>query len=253
MRPRTKIGVGLFAAVCVLAIANTALRARHVSDAAQNQDRHLPIVVKEFRQEDGTLPVSVLCSLARISGASTLSGFTCRFINNTPKKILAASINYSVSFEEGGKTSVDKRVHTLETVIHSDFFDDNKAILSGAERIIQPPGPMSYGNAVITGLEMEIDYVEFEDKSTLGANVTGGQIIKDIREGAIKYKEWLIQTFKERGRDVQAIAPLLRKDQPLPVGLEGTAYEQGARAYRNRLLRVYEVDGAAQVSRRLNR
>ena len=98
---------------------------------------------------------------------------------------------------------------------------------------------------------MQIDYIEFADHTSLGANQAGSRIISDTREGAAKYKNWLAQKYDQSGRSLDAITPLL--DQPVPKELlfQTGPEEHGATMYRNFARRIYKTKGAEGLVKHL--
>lgn len=255
MRSNMKIGVGVMLLAVIVSIT-IALRAR----AAKTIQERLPqeqilVAARQLESINGVIPVELLCGPARLTSHDRLENFSCILRNNTNKNLLAANVAYSIIFETGGKEAMDTRLHTIETFIHPDFYEINKPILPGGESTIEPPGPMLYANSFIKRVEVRVEYVEFEDETTLGHNEKGAQIIAKIREGAAKYKNWLTQKYLEKGRSGKAIIPLLQTDQPLPneLGLKDADEQQGARAYRNRLRRIHATRGAVQVEKYLNK
>lgn len=249
---RSRITIGLALLLGVIVIMTTALKARNNQNA--NAGGQVIVRAKQLRSLNGVIPVELQCKEAHLTAPDILESFSCALKNNTDKNILAANVAYSVVFESGGKEDTDTRFHTLDTFVHPDFYEANKSIQPRGERIIEPPGPSFYADSIIKGVEIWIEYVEFEDKTTLGSNEKGSQIIAGIREGATKYREWLAQRYVEKGRSAEAIVPLLQTDQPLPkAGFENSYQEQGARAYRNRLRHIQDTRGAAQIERYLSR
>lgn len=255
MRLRTTICIGLVVLVSAAVIATTGLKVKSNQPAKQTEDLQLPIVAKQLPSENGVIPVELKCGTAHLIPPGRLEEFSCILKNNTNKNILATNVAYSVIFESDGKEAADTRFHTIDTFVHPDFYEANKSIQPGGESIIGPPGPSFYADSVIKRIEISVEYVEFEDKTTLGPNEKGAQIIADIREGAAKYRNWLAQKYDENGRSTKAITTLLQQDQPLPneLGFKNSYQEQGARAYRTRLRHIQETLGAAQIERYLSR
>ncbi|HEX8129851.1 MAG TPA: hypothetical protein VF527_12175 [Pyrinomonadaceae bacterium] len=223
---------------------------------AQDSNLQLPVIVSEQLQpENGIVPIEIRCGTAHLTAPDTLAKFSCKLKNRTNKNIIAATVAYSVVFQSDGIESADTRLHTLEAFIHSDLYNPGKSIQPQAERTIEPPGPMSYANSIIKRVEITVDYVEFEDTTTIGHNEKGSQQIASIREGATKYKKWLVQKYIKDGRKVESIIPLLQKNQSLveALGNENLFQEQGAKAYRNYLYDAHNKQGAPQLERLLNK
>lgn len=252
MHFRTTFATGLLIVLGAAAIATTALSGRNGQDTKQPKSE-IDVVVKQLERESD-IPVELLCSKVRIIPPSSLDKVSCVLKNNTNKSILAASIAYSITFESGGKESSDTRLHTIDTFVHPDFYDARKSIQSGEQRIIENPGPSFYADSVIKGVETWIEYVEFSDKTMLGDTEKGSRIITNLREGAAKYKNWLTHKYENAGKSATSTAAFLRRDLPLAseLQLNDKYQEQGAKAYRTRLGRLYENLGASQIDKYLN-
>jgi len=253
MNFRTTFATSLLIIVVGIGAIVTVFSERNGQDTNQLKPE-LNVVVRQL-ERGSDIPVELFCKNVRITPPSNLDTLSCVLKNNTNKSILAASIAYSITFASGGKESSDTRLHTIDTFIHPDFYDASKAIQSGEQRIIENPGPSSYADSVIKGVEAWIEYVEFSDKTTLGDAEKDGQIINNIREGAAKYRNWLAHKYANTGRSAIATAALLRRDLPLAseLQLNDKYQEQGARAYRSRLGRLYETLGAAQIDKHLSK
>jgi hypothetical protein len=241
MRVRSTLAIGILILLGA-GIGTTALSG-HDNPAANQLPSDLSVVVRQLGREGDSLELS--CDKVQIIGPSTLGTLSCILKNNTDKNILAANIAYLIAFESGGQESCDTRLHTIDTLVHPDFFAESKAIQPGQQRIIENPGPSFYANSDIKRVEAWIEYVEFADKTTLGDAEKGARIISNIREGAAKYKNWLAHKYDTAGKSATAAAALLRPDLPLAaeLQLEDKYQEQGAKAYRTRLDRLYKTLG----------
>ncbi|MFZ0747836.1 MAG: hypothetical protein WAM70_00655, partial [Pyrinomonadaceae bacterium] len=165
--------------------------------------------MKQLEARNGLIPVKLECENAHLASPDRLDNFSCLLRNNTNKAILAGSVSYSVVVESSGKVVGDAHFQTFDTVIHPDFYDASKSIQPAAARDIGPPGPMFYANSVIKELKIEIEYIEFDDKTTLGAPEKGSEIT-DIREGAARYRDWLFQRYRGSGRSAETIIAILQ-------------------------------------------
>ncbi|MCV5533168.1 hypothetical protein OFN26_31360, partial [Escherichia coli] len=86
--------------------------------------------------------------------------------------------------------------------------------------IVAENGETSYETgSIIRGIEAKIDYVEFEDGTTLGANKKGKQLVSLIRDGASKYKDFLAHSYIEKGKSIDVIVSLIQADD-IPNELE---------------------------------
>jgi hypothetical protein len=202
------------------------------------------------------IPVELRCEDAEMSAPNALEKLSCVIKNNTNKYIAAAAVNISFLTEREEKLSLDSSYLTIETFGHPDFREEHKdnLISPGGERSFQDL-PTNYDNAVIKGVTVRIDYIEFADSATtLGPNRAGSRIISNIREGAEKYKNWLVQKYNESGKSINSIIKLLEKNQPIPAELEiqNGDQQQGVIFYRNYARKTFETKGANGLSKRLS-
>jgi hypothetical protein len=226
------------------------------SQGARQFERSMPVVTDQLQQDNGVIPVELRCENAELSAPNALEKLSCVIRNNTNKYIAAATINISLRTEKEGKETLDSSYLTIETFGHPDFRQEHQ------DNLIPPGGefpfqdaPTSYDNIVIKGVTVRIDYIEFADSATrLGLNRAGSRIIANIREGAEKYKNWLVKKYNESGKSINAIAPLLEKDQPIPAELDiqNGDQQQGVIFYRNYALKTFKIKGADELSKRLN-
>lgn len=252
MRFRTTIGIGLLLLLGVAAVGSTALQ--RPSNERRNQVgvQQLPITIKQLQPENNT-NVELLCGTASITPPNILNEFHCVLKNNTNKRITAANIIYSTVLEEAGQETRDSRNHILTTYIHPDFYDKEKNILPGGSTSFSPAGVFTYENAVIKGVEVYLDFVEFEDHTSMGPNEEGSRIINDLREGAVKYKSWLARESKQKSID--RLIQSLQSDEGLQlpdVGLNNITQREGARRYGIGLRKLYKKRGPAEVQRYLS-
>ena len=107
--------------------------------------------------------------------------------------------------------------------------------------------------SVVKGIEIKIDYVEFDDKTHLGSDEKGSKAITELRRGAVGYKNWLVEKYISNNKSIENVAQFLENDKPLPEALRNSSkYEQyGAKTYRNRLREIYLKQGVAQIEKYL--
>lgn len=108
---------------------------------------------------------------------------------------------------------------------------------------------------MIKGVEISIDFVEFEGALTFGEAGKGAQVVKDFREGAVKYRGWIKRKYEASRRSGSAIVPLLESGGPLPIELElvNQNQELGAKSYRRMLKKKSDAGDHAEVDRLLSR
>ena len=248
MHFRTTIVIGLLLLLGATVVATTALQRRTHEDSDQ-LGLQLPITIKQLPENN--INVELLCGTASVTPPNILNYFQCTLKNNTHKSITAANIIYSTVLEEAGRETKDSRNHILATYIHPDFYEKEKNILPGGSTSFRPAGVFTYENAVIKGVEVYIDYVEFEDNTSMGPNKEGSRIINDLREGAVKYKSWLARESKQKSIDT--VIQSLQSDEGLPeIGLNNFTQKEGARRYGIGLRKLYKSRGPTEVQRYLS-
>ena len=209
----------------------------------------MPVVIRQIRLENGLIPVEVKCRDVQLTAPDTYETVPCIIKNNTEKNIRAVAAEFIVTTEYQGKQTQDSSYLTLETLLHPDLALQHKhnPIAPGAERALEP-SPASYEGSLIKGIEVRMDYVEFEDGTTIGPNKKGSILIGFSREGAAKYKEWLKKKYLESGKSADAIASLLMvKDLPNELDLTDPNQRTGAKQYRNHIREVYAAHGATEL------
>lgn len=257
MRSKTLLNAVLLIVLGALGVAAASIVAQSIQGATQGNERHIPVVVKQLPLDGGTFPVELRCADARVSAQNRLEGFTCLAINNTNKNISALSATYTVTIAQGGSESADEGVLTLDSFIHPDVREARrlKLISPSESRTLQPPGPITYEDAVVKGVGVQVDYVEFADKTSTGPNKHGSTIINSMREGAAKYKVWLIQQYaRGQGSDASIVSLLESPEIPETLHADGNEHLiEGARIYQRVMRNVYNTQGAAELKRFLNR
>jgi hypothetical protein len=216
--------------------------------------RSVAVEVKQMDRVGRLIPVELKCATSvELKEPNALEGLSCILKNNTNKYITSGAIYTSVTLEKEGKTYVLSSYDAFDTFLHTDFREDHKSNLI-------PPGgeyplgelPVSYDDALIQGLTVQVDYIEFADLTTTGSNRGGARIINDIREGAAKYKDWLVKKFDQGGRSTHALLPLLDEQQPLPLeelGIINANQEHGAILYLKYARRTYKAKGVEGLTK----
>ena len=255
MTLKTLLKAFVFLVIGLVAVASAALIA-YKSPTASQQERLLPANVTQLPLENGAFPVELRCQDVRSPAPNKVEAFSCLAINNTRKKISALTIQYSIVTEDEGGTDLETSLLTLDFALHPDISEAKglKLFPPGESRRVGPPGPVNFDSDTVSGVEVQIDYVEFEDKTFIGPNAHGSKIIGLRRAGAAKYKAWLLQKYRRDGMDDQAMAALLNAtDLPPELNFGGDPdLSEGARFYRSIMSTTYASKGAAELRRYLN-
>jgi hypothetical protein len=248
----------LLAAEVALAVGATAaclvtLTARG-NQSAEAFDKQIPVAVEQLTQAGGPLPVEVRCGVARLTTPSTLESLPCMAINNTGKNIVSLAASYTVVTEKSGEgESLNTNLISVDSLVHPDIRRARglKPIRPGASHPLQPPGPITYEGETIVRIEFSLDYVEFEDNSSLGPDKHGSRAIKAVREGAAQYKSWLVKKYHLNKRDATALTKALEESAlpaELQLGGDGDLNE-GAQMYRRFMRGVFQERGAAEFKK----
>lgn len=251
MRFTATIVSGLLLLFGIAGVGSTALQ-RRTNDDGNQSGLQLPITVKQLQAENGN-SVELQCGTASITPPNILNGFECTLKNNTQKSITAANIIYSTVLEENGLETKDSRNQILLTYFHPDFYEKEKNIMPGGSNSLRPAGVFTYHNAVIKAIEVYIDYVEFEDSTSMGPDVEGSKLINDFRAGAVKYKSWLAKESKQKSIDtlIQS-TPRDEELQRSEIGLTNITQKEGARRYGIALRKLYKQRGTTEVQKYLS-
>jgi len=250
MRLGATIVIGLV--LSVAAVATIALQRPNNEDRNQVGLQQLPITVKQLKPGINN-SVELQCGTASITPPNILNGFECSLKNNTDKSITAANIIYSTVLEEGDLETRDSRNQVLISNFHPDFYEREKNIIPGGSNSLRPAGVFTYHNAVIKGIEVYIDYVEFEDGTSMGPDVEGSKLIKDFRVGAMKYKGWLAKESKQKPIDtLLQSTPSDEELQRSEIGLTNLTQKEGARRYGIALRNLYKQRGPTEVQKYLS-
>ena len=193
----------------------------------------VPVTVRQLEQQAGLIPVELRCRTAQPSAPNVIDGFECVLLNNTSKNISATNLTLSFQLASVSGDSVnDVKTLTSVALIHPDFKETYRPITPGTEKLLSLPRG-EFGSA-IQAIHVVLDYVEFDDGSTMGPNTSGNRMVAEIREGATIYKEWLKQKYL-KGEGVSRLTLLLQSDESpaAQLGIKlGTNQETGAKAYR---------------------
>jgi hypothetical protein len=217
----------------------------------------IPLIVSQLPVENGVFPVEMRCDEVRSPSPNKVNAFSCLAVNNTQKKVSALAIEYAILTEEPEGTGREASLLTFDFAIHPDISEARhlKLLPPGESRIIGPSGPTEFESGTVSGVEVRIDYVEFEDKSSIGSDSQGAKMVGAMRAGAAKYKAWLVRQYKQKGMDEQATAALLEEGElPGELSFGGDSdLAEGARLYRRIMRSVYTSQGAAELKRDLNK
>jgi len=212
------------------------------------------VVIRQLESEGLAVPVELLRPAARLSADNQLEEYSCIVKNNTGKTVVAFSLAWTIAIEVAGKESSVRELQVIESFIHPDVqeFLKSSGVAPGAESSTESGPTYFESNASVKRLGVSIDYAEFEDGTSLGPNFKGAssQQIAMLREGASKYKEWLVQEYVKTGRSIKVVLQQLQNESiPDDLNFSNPHMKQGAYAYRTRMLKLYNSEGSVAIQR----
>jgi hypothetical protein len=221
----------------------------------QRSATFLPVTVKQLAIEDGVVPVELRCDNARLSAPNSIEKLSCVLKNNSNRSIIAGTISILVTVEHEGTMEIVSTYDSFDTFLQSDFHIDHptNSIPPGGEYRLDQLSA-SYGDAVVKEISESIDYIEFRERKPVGPNVAGSRIISDVREGAAKYKSWLVREHRRNPTALDRTVEILNNSEavsPTEIDFQNPNERQGADMLRKYLLRVYRSQGVNGLIRYL--
>lgn len=214
----------------------------------------LPVSVQNLSSETGTNPVELRCENARLSAPNYIERLSCVLKNNSDRAIRAGTLVVNVTIEERGAMETISSYDSFDRFLHPDVHSEHglNFIPPQGEYVIEHL-PTSYGEGIVKSISESIDYIEFADGPPLGRNVAGARIINDVRQGAGKYKDWIVREFHRDGSSPGAILQILNAGDVEGAGLDLQNGDQktGANLFRKYLLRTYASKGEAELVKHL--
>lgn len=254
MRSKKLVVAGL------IVIPTTLFIVSNLSQELQSEKHPLPIrkppvvVIRQLGSEGLVAPVELLRPSARMSAENQLEEYSCIVKNNTGKAIVAFSLAWNIITEVAGKESSVREMGVNDAFIHPDVQENHRsgAIAPGAESFAEAGPTYFESNASVKKLGVSIDYVEFEDGTSLGPDLNGvsSQQVAMVREGASRYKAWLGQMYAKTGRSPEVVLRQLQSESISDeLNLNSPEMKQGAYAYRTRMLKLYNTKGPVAIQK----
>jgi hypothetical protein len=119
---------------------------------------------------------------------------------------------------------------------------------------MESAGPLSFNEGVvIKEITLTVEYASYADQTVYGSGGEGERRINAMREGARRYKGWLVQEYSRAGKTLATILPVIETPS-IPEELKlDSDQTMGADRYRLQLLKTLKTKGAADVESYLNR
>ena len=217
-----------------------------VAQAGVQSREAVKVVIDQPPAKGGVLPLEIIQPAVVSSAPNKLDDFSYILRNNSVKAVKAVAVVETINYEDGGKTYAHCFYSTMDTAFHSDFAA--KPLLPGNQMTMESAGPSSFdGGVVIKEITLSLDYALYDDQTTYGSGGQGERLIKEVREGAQRYKDWLAQQYSRAGNSLATILPTIQAPG-IPEALKlDSDQTMGAQRYRLTLLKAFRTKGAADV------
>src|SRR5215217_1538556 len=174
-------------------VVGVALAWRGTSTGVQSREpSKIKVVVNPLPAKDGVTPIEILQPTVVSSAPNTLDDLTYFLRNNSGKAVIALAVIRTIGYEEGGKVYA----HAVYTMMDAAFHPDmgGKLFLPASQMTMEAAGPVGFDDdVVIKEITLTIDYVSYADQTAYGSGGEGERRIKAMRDGARRYKSWLVQ------------------------------------------------------------
>jgi hypothetical protein len=253
MRYKVGAAIGILIVVAGLTYAIAVSKAKVSHD--QKPFQRPVATVSQLPVENGIIPVEIQREKVHLLAPNQIEDVYCTVVNNTNKGITAVTVAYAVEIVQNGKESTAPDYLTFDTIVHPDIqaIHGAKPVAPGSFRVVENGGTTFDPSAEVKGIQLSIDYVQFEDGTSIGPNKQGERIIASMRNGAAKYKAWLKDQYDKNSKSASAILPLLGADKlPADIQYDNTFQRQGAMIYRIHLRQHFEHADVSRVEQILN-
>jgi hypothetical protein len=233
-----------------LVLAGIYVAARAPSFKAQQKPAEA--TARQLMPENGVIPVELQDLRLELISPHTIKETRLNYVNHTRKSITALGLTFEIHIlDAGGIERVIGDTLAIDPILTADLHKGKPIGPDEKHEVLNLDADFPQG-VKITGEVVSIDYVEFDDHTTLGPNKHTSATINANREGAAKYKAWIRSEYQKHDRNVSAILPLLdEKTLPPSLGLTGTA-RGGANMWRVHLKEHYQAHGKEGLEEVLN-
>lgn len=242
MQLRLLISIALIAVLVGVALARRTTTISYQS----REPATIKVVINEPPAKDGVIPIEIIQPSFVSSAPNKLDDLTYILKNNSDRAVLSAAVIKTITYDERGKVYADSVCLTMDSAFHPDM--RGTPFRPGTQMSMESPGPMAFNEGVvIKEITLTLEYASFDDNSAYGSGSEGERKVNAMREGARRYKSWLVQEYSRAGKSLTAIFPLIQAPY-VPEGLKLDSDQiMGADRYRLQLLSTLRKKGAAEV------
>jgi hypothetical protein len=234
-------------------LVGVALAWRGTTRGLQSREpSNIKVMINQLPARNGVIPIEIIQPTIVSSAPHKLEDLTYILRNNSGKAVIAIALIKTISYEEGGKVYAQSRYSTMDAAFHSDV--GGKPFLHGSQRTMESAGPLSFDEGVvIKEITLTVEYASYADQTVYGSGGEGERRINAMRQGARRYKGWLVQEYSRAGKTLATILPVIETPS-IPEELKlDSDQTMGADRYRLQLLKTLKTKGAADVESYLNR
>ena len=252
MRNRFKLIIGLVILTTLVMLSISWLKGG-ISEA-QVSTSALPVSTKQLVETKGRIPVGLKCSEAKLSSPYSLEEIHCEILNNTKKNIVSLVMIYDISLDRIGKSDSFSSAVAVDILIHPNFYRERQGsfIKSGTNSPVEILPINFEPDVLIKGVDVQIDFVEFEDNSVINKNGSGAAIIRELRSGADIYKREITKKFKENEKSEVKLKEQIKELNPRGdsnLGNMTSRQIEGASIVKRYIQRIYKTKGIDGVKR----
>lgn len=232
--------VSVFAFLCLIAVFTLKGKSKQVYEKTQ-----LSVDMKQLPPKGGVIPVEIQRGRIQLSAPNEIESYSCVVRNNTAQAITALALEWTFTADNNGKPTSLSGYSGMDAIYHPDIQDYRKSrpLAPGNEVTMDSSSTTSVpATARIVKAEVSLVYVEFGDKSIIDLDPKhySSKTTNEEREGAERCKRWLAQIYKQQGRSLEGIIPLLKSESfPADLKLDTHSIHHGAKMYGKFILGLY--------------
>ena len=252
---KIKILDPVLAIICVAIAASFIIKAR-TNSAGQQSGEVKVNIVQLVNPADGTFPLQLEIipettgtSNPASSAGSRPASVQFKVTNKSTKRIDAYGVEMRTTAVIKGEEQTSKVYIARDWNIHptSQYLGKLPPFESGGE-VTDGPYNLNPDNNVtaIKEVTFKVDFILFDDGSSLKASENSGESILGKRQGAKKLREWAITYFKNNNVLIDMLYEQL-KDRKIPsdISFADENEKVGAKLYCSYLLAIYNKDKMA--------
>lgn len=218
-----------------------------------------PVITNQIVSDEGVVLVEITGAECKVT-AKGFESSSCRVLNRSNKNITGLTLIWTIIWSNGRSNHPERFYRSMDALI----CDGLSPLAPGQEQVFESSGTrQTEGDEFIKSIRVSLDYVEFEDHSSMGPDVSrASRQFTFKRKGASMYKNTLLNIYQVQGPN--AVIEALTKQDDLtelvaksnfgPDASENDrrAFLEGARMHRSCLqYQIYYKNGANAIIEKL--